>query len=227
MAEKAAGIRLVIAENFERIYRQNADNVGLFTSTDFGLIERIRRGEEIDVEELVGDRDGIAATVLRSGGLLRYGRERLGIASATQTMSDKKDPRTLFEKILARHVVKTADSPDNLTPGTGGFVRADIRFIHDIYTGMCSYMLHDTFGKPVRLHEPESIIVFEDHYSYAHRSRVHIERVCFPRSMNFPGRTGNSWPTMACGHMAICQMEKGRRASLTLSWLSSMPCLGN
>ena len=92
-----------------------------------------------------------------------------------------RGPQTLFEKILARHVVKTADSPGDLTPGTGGFVRADIRFIHDIYTGMCSYMLHETFGKPVRLHEPESIIVFEDHYSYAHRSRVHIERGLLPQ----------------------------------------------
>src|SRR6185436_7474557 len=36
VAEREAGIRLVIAESFERIYRQNADNVGLFTSTDFG-----------------------------------------------------------------------------------------------------------------------------------------------------------------------------------------------
>ena len=118
MAEKAAGIRLVIAESFERIYRQNADNVGLFTSTDFGLIERIRRGEEIDVEELVGDRDSIAAAVLRSGGLLRYGRERLGIRFGhAKAMSDGQDPRTLFEKILARHVVKTADSPGDLTPG--------------------------------------------------------------------------------------------------------------
>ena len=51
-AEKLAGIRLVIAESFERIYRQNADNIGLFTSTDFGLIERIEAGEAIDVEEL-------------------------------------------------------------------------------------------------------------------------------------------------------------------------------
>jgi 3-isopropylmalate/(R)-2-methylmalate dehydratase large subunit len=36
-AEKLAGVQLVIAESFERIYRQNADNIGLFTSTDFGL----------------------------------------------------------------------------------------------------------------------------------------------------------------------------------------------
>ncbi|MDG1368316.1 MAG: hypothetical protein P8P85_14770, partial [Acidimicrobiales bacterium] len=41
-AEQAAGVRLVIAESFERIYRQNCDNLGLFTSTDMGLVERIR-----------------------------------------------------------------------------------------------------------------------------------------------------------------------------------------
>ena len=40
VAELAAGVRLVIAESFERIYRQNADNVGLLTSTDFGVIAR-------------------------------------------------------------------------------------------------------------------------------------------------------------------------------------------
>src|SRR4030095_1187144 len=37
-AEKLAGVRLVIAESFERIYRQNADHIGLFTSTDFGVL---------------------------------------------------------------------------------------------------------------------------------------------------------------------------------------------
>ena len=87
----------------------------------------------------------------------------------------------MFEKILSRRVVQTADSLGDLTPGAGGFVRADIRFIHDIYTGMCSYMLHDTFGKPVQLYEPELIVVFEDHYSYAHRSRVHVERGLLPQ----------------------------------------------
>jgi 3-isopropylmalate/(R)-2-methylmalate dehydratase large subunit len=47
VAERAAGVRLVIAESFERIYRQNADNVALYTSTDFGLIDRIARGDAL------------------------------------------------------------------------------------------------------------------------------------------------------------------------------------
>ena len=76
-AELHAGIRLVVAESFERIYRQNADNVGLFTSTDFALPERIRRGDPVHVEELVAGRDRLAAAILRSGGLLKYGAEHM------------------------------------------------------------------------------------------------------------------------------------------------------
>jgi 3-isopropylmalate/(R)-2-methylmalate dehydratase large subunit len=44
-AELMAGIRLVIAENIERIYNENCQNLGVLTSTDFSLIERIRAGE--------------------------------------------------------------------------------------------------------------------------------------------------------------------------------------
>src|ERR1700704_4578314 len=47
-AEKWAGIQLVIAKSIEKIYGQNSQNIGLLTSTDFGLIDRIRRGEEIE-----------------------------------------------------------------------------------------------------------------------------------------------------------------------------------
>jgi 3-isopropylmalate/(R)-2-methylmalate dehydratase large subunit len=182
-AELAAGIRLVIAESFERIYRQNADNLGLFTSTDFGLLDRIARGEEIDIEELVAGRDALAATILRSGGLLRYGQQRLLTSLETSTESEQvtkaPKPQTLFEKIVARHAMKTADT-GTLNPGTGGFVRADFRFIHEYYTGMCSHLLHKTFGKPAPLQDPDTIICFEDHLSYVHRSPVHVRGGLIP-----------------------------------------------
>lgn len=76
-AEKLAGIQLVIARA-ERIYRQNADNIGLFTSTDLGLVARIQRGDVISVEELGAGRDALAASILRSGGLLRFGQLHMG-----------------------------------------------------------------------------------------------------------------------------------------------------
>ena len=172
LAEQAAGIRLVIAESFERIYRQNADNVGLFTSTDFGLLGRIGDGEEIAVDELLAGRDPIAAAVLRSGGLLAYGRAKLGSVERA-VLHPNAHPRTLFEKILARHAIMTVESAAATAPSQSGFVRADMRFIHDIYTGMCRHLLHRAFGDKPVLHDPDSIVVFEDHYSYTHLSPAH------------------------------------------------------
>jgi 3-isopropylmalate/(R)-2-methylmalate dehydratase large subunit len=172
-AEKAAGIQLVIAKSFERI-RQNADNLGLLTSTDFGLIERIRRGEAIDIEELVASRDAVAAGILRSGSLLHYGRAHL--RAATGRNPTEQRPQTYFEKILVRHAVPASDGDSSLKPGTGAFVRANWRFIHEYFTGMCAAILHGTFGRPVEMHEPASIVAFEDHLSYSHRSALHRER---------------------------------------------------
>src|ERR1044071_331308 len=40
-SELAAGIRVVIARSIEKIYAQNAQNIGLLLSTDFSLLPRI------------------------------------------------------------------------------------------------------------------------------------------------------------------------------------------
>src|SRR5438445_10572785 len=76
-AEKWAGIQLVIAKSIEKIYGQNSQNIGLLTSTDFGLIERIRRGEEIDLEEFTKGLDPISRDIVEYGGLFNYNKARL------------------------------------------------------------------------------------------------------------------------------------------------------
>ena len=217
VAEQAAGIRLVFAESFERIYRQNADAIGLFTSTDFSLLERIERGEAVPLDDLLAGRDALTASILRHGGLLRYGaqsgvrprsspppeqiarkdsardtrglapgsvddvaRSNRGLPSAADDRGPPAGPRTLFEKILARHALATADAPAPLAPGRGGFVRADWRFIHEYYTGMCAHLLERAFGADLALSEPETILAFEDHLSYVHRSPVHVANGLVP-----------------------------------------------
>ena len=179
LAEYSAGIRLVIAESFERVYRQNADNIGLFTSTDFSLVERIQRGEAIDLDELLGSRDRLASEILQHGGLLRYGQQRMTAISTARTI--RQTPRTLAQKILDRHAIRSGGTDPDLVAGDGGFVRADWRFIHEYHTGMCAHMLHETVGRPAAMHEPETIVAFQDHLSYAHRSEVHRENDLLPR----------------------------------------------
>jgi 3-isopropylmalate/(R)-2-methylmalate dehydratase large subunit len=149
VAERAAGVRLVIAESFERIYRQNADNVGLLTSTDFGLVDRIARGEAIDLDELLQGRDELAARIVRAGGLLRYGASsRSDSATSVRHALVVEGPLTLFEKIVHRH---TLGAP--LEAGAGGFVRADLRFIHEYYTGMAAHLLESEYGAALTLYD--------------------------------------------------------------------------
>jgi len=185
-AEKLAGVRLVIAESFERIYRQNADNIGLFTSTDFRLVARIQAGEAIPIEELVAGRDALATTILKSGGLLRFGQRFMREISAPAHVQETR-PRTLFEKIVARHALTTELTEARPAPGDGAFVRADWRFIHEYYTGMAAHMLHATFGRPLALHDPASILVFEDHTSYVEESPAHVHDGLVPNVMRMVG----------------------------------------
>ena len=176
LAHLHAGVRLIVAESFERIFRQNADNLGLYTSTDFALLERVRRGEPIAIEELVKGRDALAARLLRTGGLLKLKLKEVG-AGVTQTQTR---PMTLVEKILQRNVVATADTGTDLAPGSGCFVRAHWRFAIEYYTPMIAHMLYENFGKPVPLHDPSTIVFFEDHLTFAHRSETHRKKGLLP-----------------------------------------------
>src|SRR6266576_4322967 len=76
-AEKWAGIELVIAKSIEKIYGQNSQNIGLLTSTDLGLIARIRRGEEIELDEFTNGLDPISQSIVEHGGLFNYNKARL------------------------------------------------------------------------------------------------------------------------------------------------------
>src|SRR5688572_24072045 len=76
-AELMAGIQVVVAENIERIYNENCQNLGVLTSTDFSLIDRIKRGEEIDLQTFTQDVDPITREIIEYGGLFEYNVARL------------------------------------------------------------------------------------------------------------------------------------------------------
>ena len=88
-------------------------------------------------------------------------------------MPSGDQPQTLFQKIVARHALQTAVTAADAAPGQGMFLRADLRFIHEYYTAMCAHMLRATFGQALTLHDPDSIVVFEDHTSYVAESPAH------------------------------------------------------
>jgi 3-isopropylmalate/(R)-2-methylmalate dehydratase large subunit len=76
-AELMAGIRVVVAENIERIYNENCQNLGVLTSTDFSLIDRIRAGDEIELSAFTDGVDTITKDIIEYGGLFEYNVARL------------------------------------------------------------------------------------------------------------------------------------------------------
>ena len=173
-AERCAGIRLLIAESFERIYRQNAQNLGLLTSTDFGLIARIRRGEAIPLTEFTAGLDEVTAEIVRRGGLFAYNAARLAGVVVPALPVHPPRPMTFAEKLLARHAVVDAAAGrvglPAVAPGDGLFVQADWRFSHEYVTPMAARFLEQALGPEAALREPESILAFRDHLTFLHHS---------------------------------------------------------
>jgi 3-isopropylmalate/(R)-2-methylmalate dehydratase large subunit len=183
MAERWAGIRLVFAASFERIYRQNADNIGLWTSTNFALLERLEDGEVQRWEDLIPDllreREGLAASVLQAGGLLQWGQRHL--QACEPYVHESSEPQTLFEKILSRHLLHTAGTTHPPRVGEGLFVQADWRFIHEYYTGMADSLMQTALGGQFKIQRPEHVVVFEDHTSYVEESPAHVRGGWIPQ----------------------------------------------
>lgn len=168
-AEIAAGIRCVIAENIERIYRQNCQNLGLLTSTNFDLIQRIAAGEEIPLEEFTRGEDEITRQIIEYGGLFAFNVARLQGKVAIPPVTTTRRPMTLAEKIFARHFVtdlsKNAVGVEAVKPGDAGFVRTDIRFSHEYVTPMAAIFYEQLVGdEPVN--DPASIYFFQDHLTF-------------------------------------------------------------
>ena len=167
-AEMCAGIQVVIAENIERIYKQNCQNLGVLTSTDFSLIDRIRGGEEIALGEFTSGEDEITRQVIEYGGLFPFNVARMQGKVFLPPIQTEKRPMTLAEKIFARHMIdeKGEVGVSSVKPGDSGFARADLRFSHEYVTPMAAIFFERYVGKDAKVNDASSIIFFRDHLTF-------------------------------------------------------------
>ena len=191
-AEKAAGVQLVIAKSIEKIYGQNSQNIGLLTSTDFGLVDRIRRGEEIALDEFTKGLDPISQDIVEYGGLFNYNKARLAgevsppalgsvpsasagapyemksVPSASADGSKRPRPMNIVEKIIARHAFVKAGTVgvESVKPGDALFAVADVRFSHEYVTPMAASLFTQALGPDAKISEPQSVFAFRDHLTF-------------------------------------------------------------
>jgi 3-isopropylmalate/(R)-2-methylmalate dehydratase large subunit len=195
-AEMCAGIQVAIAENIERIYKQNCQNLGLLTSTNFSLIDRIRGGEEIALSEFTAGEDEITKQVIEYGGLFPFNVARMQGKVFLPPIQTQARAMTLAEKIFAAHMISAEPETAELLhpvkptpgltgapvrsagragpavptrsvkPGDSGFTRVDLRFSHEYVTPMASIFYEQYVGTDVPVKDASSIRFFRDHLTF-------------------------------------------------------------
>ena len=179
-AELKAGIQLVVGESIERIYHENCQNLGILTSTDFSVLERVKRGEAIPLAVFTAGEGRITRDVIEYGGLFNYNVARLRGIVRVPAIATAPRPMTIAEKIFARHWVVDAASGRSgvpaVAPGDEGFVATDVRFSHEYVTPMAAIFFEQLVGKDEPLNDPGSVFFFRDHLTFL-RDAMTPERV--------------------------------------------------
>jgi 3-isopropylmalate/(R)-2-methylmalate dehydratase large subunit len=166
-AELCAGIQLVIAENIERIYKQNCQNLGVLTSTDFSLIDKIRSGDLIPLSEFTRGEDEITRQVIEYGGLFPFNVARMQGKVSLPPIETQKRPMTVAEKIFAKHMLRGSEvGVEAVKPGDTGFTRVDLRFSHEYVTPMAAIFYEQLVGKETPVNDASSIMFFRDHLTF-------------------------------------------------------------
>lgn len=172
VAHQGAGIELVVAKSFQRIFQENMVYSGLPFTSDFSVLDRLESGEQISLSELYSSLPPFFNAVATSGGLLAYANRWLkGEITPWYSIETATRPQTVVEKLIARRTWKTGTLGDgaldfgigSVSPGDQVLCSVAFRGMHEYTAGMCMALYKDAFGMtPVT--NPDQVAAFEDHF---------------------------------------------------------------
>jgi 3-isopropylmalate/(R)-2-methylmalate dehydratase large subunit len=169
-AEKYAGVEIVFARSFEKIYEQNCRNVGILTCDDFDLLDRLLAGEELPLEAFVRRSNATERAIVQAGGLFAYNRDRQqGPDAEAIARFEPRRPLNPVEKIVQARLSDRNACPEDasVVVGESYFVETDVRFSHEYVTPMAAGMFAQQFPADTAVASPESVYFFQDHLSLA------------------------------------------------------------
>lgn len=172
VAHEGGGVKLVVAKSFQRIFQENMVYGGMPFTADLGLVDRLRAGEEIDLDGLRAELPPFFKQVAEVGGLLPYGTAWLeGRLQPWYETARPARPMNAVEKMLAARTW-TGGSPadggarfgiDELHPGDQVLCRAAFRGVHEYTGGMVMSLYSQAYGH-VPVFDPSQVAAFEDHF---------------------------------------------------------------
>jgi 3-isopropylmalate/(R)-2-methylmalate dehydratase large subunit len=179
-SEMVAGIKLVVAKTIEKIYGQNCRNIGLLTTTDFTVLERIERGEAVPLSEFTKGLNEVERGIVEYGGLFNYNKARLAGEVSPPPITTPMRPMTLVEKIVAARAIADAKTGKTgiaaVAPGDALFCQADVRFSHDYTTAMCESLFTAGYGRDAKIRDVKSVFAFRDHLTFRNQIMTDAER---------------------------------------------------
>lgn len=166
VAHEGAGIKLVVARSFQRIFQENMVYGGMPFTTDLGVVDRLKAGEDVDIIALQAELPPFFRQVAEYGGLLPYGNALLeGKVQPVYEVERPARPLNAVEKIIARRAWAGGQKEGlaSVEPGDQVLCNAGFRGVHEYTGGMVVSLYQQAFGQ-APMKNPELIAAFEDHF---------------------------------------------------------------
>jgi 3-isopropylmalate/(R)-2-methylmalate dehydratase large subunit len=166
VAHEGAGVELVVADSFQRIFQENMVYSGMPFTTDRGVLERLRAGEDVDLDALSAELPPFFRAVAEAGGLMHYGTQLMaGEVQPSYATDPPPRPMNIAEKIIAARTWTggEADGIASVRPGDQVLARCGFRGMHEYTTGMVVDLYQKEWGS-APMYEPSLVAAFEDHF---------------------------------------------------------------
>ncbi|NCG18354.1 MAG: hypothetical protein GWP91_04985 [Rhodobacterales bacterium] len=167
VAHQGAGIELVVADSFQRIFQENMVYSGMPFTTDRDVLNRLQAGEDVDVAEFSTALPPFFRAVAEAGGLMKYGTGMLdGEINPVYDIEVASRPMNIAEKLIAAKVWRGANKGEGIAavvPGDQVLCRAGFRGVHEYTAGMVMALYREEWASaPVK--NPDLVAAFEDHF---------------------------------------------------------------
>lgn len=167
VAHQGAGIELVVARSFQRIFQENLVYGGVPFTTDFSVVARLQAGEEVDISALNADLPPFFRMVAAASGLLPLATRWLdGSIQPWYDTAVPVRPMTVVEKIIARLGWRGGFEfgLPAVQPGDQVLCSVGFRGVHEYTAGMVMALYRQAFGNDPIDRGERDVAAFEDHF---------------------------------------------------------------
>lgn len=208
IALQNAGITAVIAPSFGPTFFNNAAYLGLHTSSDMSILQKIQDGQPVPFQAFLDGKSDLMQMIIRSGGLFEYlDAVRNGIIPEPAPTEDqmKNRPMNIFEKRATRAL---GGGRVSVKPGDEGFLHVDKAYSYVVTSGLSEIAIRSAYGGKLKRTMPESDIdLFEDHFAHSEKPQVPVltnDQRKFANELGLPEENYHKGKKVEGGGEGIC-----------------------